>query len=231
MKFIYLLFFLFIINYLHSQNLEGKWSLINDDHTYVSPQCLVIEFKKKELLHFSFDSLFHKTNIKINTNRHYFTERILNHTSKSKYSIRDNIKLTITEKSSSGKLVKNYYARLLPTIVNFPIEKIIIKQYEHFYTTSFKRPDNKIKLKGIICSDFVRQIYGENSCRRYRIEKLDNTYFIVYYSSKDYRQWMVPIKEINQDHLIVYGVSGKNGFIKIKEIKEIQKLNNVFIPN
>ncbi|GAA3519501.1 hypothetical protein GCM10022393_37130 [Aquimarina addita] len=212
--------------------------MIVDDITFTSIECPVIEIKDKKLCTYSFDVLLGKQKLEIDLkNKLFIHDEGDNYVDYNFSYDQDNLILTTHMLSGidaigNKSIINDFeYVKLVTTIVNYPIDSIVKKQYQHFYGASFIRPDNIIKLEGIMFPDeVVKIIGGKEKSPRYRLEKIDNTYLIVYYSTEDYRKWMVPIKEINEDHLIVYGVAGKEGFIKLHEIKEIKK-PQYFIPN
>jgi len=104
------------------------------------------------------------------------------------------------------------------------------KQYNRIYPRTLLTPHNILKLEGRLCDDPTAMILGNDNCPRYRLEKIDKTYFITYQWKKNYRKWVFPVKEINKDYLIVYGVYEKEGFVKLHEIKEIIPVSS-FIRN
>ncbi|MDY8137511.1 hypothetical protein [Aquimarina sp. 2201CG5-10] len=234
---IFIIVFLSILSLycMQGQDVLGKWARIDDDSTYSIPESVVIEITKKELLIYSFDSLYSKTKLKIDAKNKVFKKGENEEYSESRYKLKNDIFLTeydevnvVTDKGMISDTVAYKYVKLLPTIINHPIEKILNKNYEHFYGATFLRPHNNIRFDDLMCSDQFKLIAGEDSCPKYKLKKLDKTYFIIYYADRTYRKWMVPIKEINEGHLVIYGVHGKDGFVKLHEIKEIKEENNFF---
>lgn len=234
----YLLIIVIPIQFLLGQDLKGKWVRIDDDYTFSTPQNIVIEITKRELITYSFDSLFSKTKLKIDTKNKLLKKGKKEHYLETKYQIIDSIylieyeKLHIhSEKGLTTKTTEATYAKLLPTSINYPLDSILNKNYKHFYGSNFMRPHDNIKFNELMCSDQVKRMIGEDNCPRYKLKKIDQTYFIIYYAEKEFGMWMVPIKEINKDHLIVYGLHGQEGFIRINEIKEIAPQQKVFFDN
>ncbi|KZS41389.1 hypothetical protein AWE51_22050 [Aquimarina aggregata] len=220
------------IQFTIAQNLEGKWSLIISNETYSYPELTVIEITKKDIITYSFDTLLYRNKLKIDTINNYFKEGFSKSYHEYKYGLPNKNKLiTYLPTVHNAEKAKFVYVRLLPTIINHPIDEILKKQYKHFYPVTFANKQPIIKLSGVMCSEQTMKFLGQENCNRYRLEIIDSTYFIVYYTNQKHKQWMVPIKEINHDHLIVYGVHGKEGFVKLNEIKEIVPTQKVFIKN
>ncbi len=218
-----------------SQNLKGKWALIITRDMSSNIESLVIDISENQMKTFDFDSLMFSHKSKIDTINKIIKQGKGKNTSEFKYNMKDSITLTQHVRYQSNRIgnwkVKYWdYVKLLPTQVNYPTDSIVKKQYSRFYPRSILTPHNSIKLQGILCEEQVIQIIGKDNCPRYRLEKIDNTYFISYQWKKDHRKWFVPIKEINKDHLLVYGIAGKDGFVKVHEIKEIKK-PKTFIPD
>ncbi|PKV48538.1 hypothetical protein ATE84_0538 [Aquimarina sp. MAR_2010_214] len=228
---------LFLTELIFGQDLEGKWAMIIDDLTFTSIECPVIEIKDQRLITYSYDSLVGESNLEIDYKNKLFIHKDADNYIDYHFSY-DQENLILTHHRLSGidedgnkSIINDFnYVKFATTIVNYPIDSVVKKQYDHFYGASFIRPEAKIRFYGLMCNDQVQQILGKENCPQYRLEKIDKTYFIVYYSSEEYKKWLVPIKEINEDYLLIYGIAGKKGFIKLHEIKEIKK-TKTFIPN
>ncbi|WP_378177889.1 hypothetical protein [Aquimarina sp. SS2-1] len=223
-------------NYSSGQDITGKWVMVVDDHTYSSPNSLIRELTENKEKIYSLDSLCFINQIKIDTTdkliKYYKKKQIVNEIN---YELQDSLTLIEYSKSRRTKKINKFiYTKLIPTTIKYPVDSIYKKQYEHFYPISMIRQEARLKLQGDMCSDKMKKIYERMEklgwCYYYRLEKIDNTYFIAFYWRKNKRKWIVPIAEINRDHLLVYGIPGKEGFMKINEIKEIKESYN-FIKN
>ncbi len=222
---------LFSINTAIGQKIKGKWAMIIPLNTYLSPDCPVIEIKENKLITYSFNKVEYDEPVIVDYKKKILRLGKENQTN-SEFEFINNYTIRLYQKSKNGKEQYFDYVKLFPTIMNFTIEEVRNKQYEHFFSKSFIQQKDFIKFKGTMCSEYTEKIIGIDRCDRFRIEKIDHTYFIVYYSSsKKVKNYMIPIKEINKDHIIVYGVFEKDGFMKLKEIKEIVPKQDFFLKN
>ncbi len=220
-KHIAFIFLFLVFTTTDAQNLVGKWAMILGESKIAIPGCLVIEIKDQKLITRSFDSIISTYELEIDTQNKLFKYGNEKPFKEYKYSIRDSLILTryFKQQETTNNNVFAYdYIKLLPTEINFPIEKAAKKQYALWKSAFFKTQKTSLIFNRV--NEFKRY---------YRLEKLDDTYLIVCYWDKN-RTWMVPIKEINKDHLLVYGIAGKDGFVKVHEIKEIKK-PKTFIPD
>ncbi|TYP73458.1 hypothetical protein [Aquimarina intermedia] len=232
------LFVFFVVQFMVSQDLTGKWAMIIDDYTFTSIECPVIEITHDKLMTYSFDTLLGETKLEIDLKNKLFIHNDgVNYTDyhfthdKSNFLLTTH-KLSGMDRNGNKSIINNVnYVKLLPTVLKYPIDSIINKQYEHFYSKSIIRTESRIKFKGVICEEKVIEMVGIEKCPRYRLEKLDETYFIVYYPNKDHKMWMVPVKEVNRDYLLIYGLVNKKGLVKLHEIKEIRSESKLYIPN
>ncbi|GAA4272054.1 hypothetical protein U6A24_11140 [Aquimarina gracilis] len=226
---------LFLCFTVFSQNLKGKWALVLDNNRFSIPGCMVIEITDKEEITYSFNEFIDSTALKIDTINNVLIKGIERYI--HKYNLRDSISLTYyfekkeeINENEIKKTTKIDYIKLLPTQINYPIEEVLKKKYISFYkeveTSSNNATISFIRNKENQISN-ISSTSGDNS---YMLEKIDDTYCIVNYLGKN-RLWFWPIKEIHGDYLLVYGVSGREGFVKLHEIKEIKSKKEVFVPN
>ena len=216
----------------YNQKLEGKWIRIDDDQTYSFPSCTIKEFGKNKVKIFSFDSLWTTVPIIIDQNRGTLTQGFANRNNEFKFEIiNENILVEfhkekeITEDTTFTKVFGQKYVRQRPTVINYPVDQILHKTYSHFLPSSFLRTHNIIKFKDDMCSKDQKELFTklgiENSCDYYRIEKIDKTFFIVYYLKKDIRKWAMPIIEVNENNLLIYDPTFKSDFVRIDQIDMI----------
>ena len=233
------LFFTLLFLYsgiITSQNLNGKWALVITNDMHVGIESLVLDISDKKMKTYDFDSLMFVKKIKIDTIGKIVKQGKGENVSEFKYNMKDSITLTQHVRYQSNR-IGNWkttywdYVKLLTTQINYPLDSVLNKQYDLIYPISFLKPQSRIRFKGLLCGEQVIQLIGKDNCPRYRLEKIDQTYFVVYYSTKDDRKWAIPIKEINQNHLILYGLARKKGFVKLHEIKEIKNKSKIFIPD
>lgn len=235
MKNNFLILFYFMASSIIGQDIHGKWSLVITDKMHVTIEALVLDITENEMKTYDFDSLMYAHTIKIDSINKIIKRSEGKKASDFVYNMKDSITLTQHvryqhNRVGNWKITYWDYVKLLPTKINYPIDSILNKQYSLIYPRNLLRPQNNIKLKGILCGEQAMQMIGKDNCSRYRLEKIEDTYFISYQWKKDHRKWTVPIKEINEDHLLLYGVAGKKGFIKLREIREIKK-PKTFIQN
>ncbi len=224
----------------YGQDLRGKWLKMSNNHAFSVPKNTIFEITKNELIIYSFDKVYSKSKLKIDTINKIFKQGEKQFYREYEYSIRDTLTLTkyfknerLVEGDIKTKIVTRDYVKLLPTKINYPIEKILKKEYNHFFSTYFQsKEERKIIFNKPLCSgQKIENIDKNKICSRYTLKKIDNTYLIIYYWKNNDSKWMVPIKEINEDHLLVYGVVGRPGFMKLHEIKEIESTNTIFHNN
>ncbi|MBQ0733429.1 hypothetical protein [Aquimarina celericrescens] len=236
MKKISVTFLLVAFQITIGQNINGNWALIVSNNSPVGMEVLVLEIANEQINTYDFDSLLFSNKVRIDTLNRLVTPAIGEKISAFKYTLKDSLTLTQHVKYQSNE-IGNWkttfwdYAKLLPTQVNYSIDSVLTKTYENIYPKSLIYPYNNIKFKEVLCNEQTQEIIGLNNCPRYRIKKIFSTYFIVYLWKKDQREWAIPIKEINKDHLLVYGVAGKKGFVKVHEIKEVKNESKVHIPD
>ncbi|WP_160111947.1 hypothetical protein [Aquimarina sp. AU58] len=217
------------INIVNSQKLTGRWSMVIPPDTYVSPDCPIINITKDKLITYSFDIFESEKFIQVDYKNEKIRIEKQNNT-EYRFKLVNEYTLRTYQTIPNAKELYFDYVKLYPTIINIPIEEVIKKQYEHYFTKSFSQQNGFIKFQGSMCSDEVEKMIGIDRCDLYKIESIEDTVFIVYYSNKELRRHIIPIKEINKDHLLIYGVAGKEGFVKLHEIKEVKK-SKTFIPN
>ncbi|QKX04608.1 hypothetical protein HN014_06675 [Aquimarina sp. TRL1] len=184
----------------------------------------MIHLTEKKLKTYSFDSLYSEHTIRVDTVNRMIKQGIGKKEIRYNYLVKDSLTLefyytVFDEEKSENKMVTWRYKKLIPTQINYSVAKFRKKRFHHFYSSSFTRPSNEIKLSGLMCSSEVEKIRGKESCKRYRLEKIDKTYFVVYYWKENNKQWMFPVAEINEDHMLIYGVPEKKEFVRLNEIK------------
>ena len=204
------------ITEIQCQEILGKWSMVVSEDTYSIPSCLVYEYTIDTLSIYSYDRLFADIPIEYNEDQDLFKE---NRIKSVEYNLIDYNTLEL-KRTQNNEVKRDTFVRLIPTKINYPVNMIINKKYKNFYSLSFTNPYEILYFNKVYCSDkYIAYKHSDLSCPRFKLEKLDNTWFIVYYTDSEQKKWMIPIKEINENHLIVYGVYGKTREIKVEEIK------------
>ncbi|WP_271783388.1 hypothetical protein [Aquimarina algiphila] len=206
---------------LHSQDPKGKWMMIQRGDTYTIPSGYIEEITDQQLITYNYDKVHIKTPLQIDTINHRFIFKN-NHT--LTYRLYGDRILTKTQINHEGEPIITDYVRLLPTTIHYPIKEVLKKQYK-------MRDDDTP-------GNMLEQIFDFNNADilnsvHLSIDNILGTYCIVGTYRKE-KAWFFPIKEIHQDHLLIYGLDPIKDFIKLQEYIPKEKLPvqgklNVFI--
>ncbi|PKV48534.1 hypothetical protein ATE84_0534 [Aquimarina sp. MAR_2010_214] len=83
-------------------------------------------------------------------------------------------RLSCIDEDGNKSIINDFnHVKFTTTVVNYPIDSVVKKQYDHFYGASFIRPEARIRFYGLMCNDQVQQILGKENCPRYRLEKIE----------------------------------------------------------
>ncbi len=219
------LIIIFSLPQINAQDLDGKWSMIVLENTISIPPTIIYEIKRDKLITYSFDRVYSIDSISIN----YQKKEMIVDSMKRDIIFVDDFKVKFSTIDQNNNKGYQEFVKLIPTKINYPLDSIRKKEFEGFQFFTFMYNNKKIQFKDSICQDYFNY-NSKKKCNKFSLEKIDNTYFIVYYLGNT-RYSLTPIKEINQDHLLVYGIAGKEGFVKLHEIKEIERTKSFFPDN
>ncbi|TRO66771.1 hypothetical protein [Christiangramia sabulilitoris] len=201
MKILTIITFLLIVASISAQDLDGKWLMTKEGDTYIIPENLIIEINSDSLKYFSFDQLQSSIPIKIENNI------IINqkHTHIVEFINEDRIKIKSQGKvNDKNSLIETEYVRLKKTKTKLSPEEI--------QKLSFKFNWNDEKFRVIFNKELgslqVMKIMEKDELTKIRLEKIDSTYFISIYESGK-RVTIVPIKEVSNHRMILYGMPRK----------------------
>ncbi len=178
--------------------------MISTQGRYTFPTGYIEELTNHELIFYQYDTVQAKTPLQIDTINQ---QLILNGTETVSYHFPYNNILTKTQLDPEGETTLIYYTRLLPTAIHYPIEKILKKQFK------MRKEDGP--------SNMYKQIldFGNTNILQsvqLGIENILGTHCIVGRSRKDLN-FFLPIKEIHEDHLLIYGLDPIDGYAKLEE--------------
>lgn len=193
MKIISLITFCLMMISGTAQDLKGKWLCTKEGDTYIIPEHLILELEQDSVKYYSFDELKSNHAAQIKENQVIFRQGT---TWKFNF-INDNRILLQLEGEKQG--INQGFVRLVPTKTRLKKEEIENLQFDFIWN------GEKIKIKFNERSDEDSVKSPQNS-RDFRIylEKIDSTLFASIYESGK-RQEIVPIKEITEDKMVLYG--------------------------
>ncbi|MCH4824638.1 hypothetical protein ML462_15800 [Gramella lutea] len=202
MKILTIITFLLIVDSISAQDLDGKWLMTKEGDTYIIPENLIIEINSDSLKYFSFDQLQSSIPIKIKNNNIIINQK---QTDTVEFINEDRIKIKSQGKvNDKNSLIETEYVRLKKTKTKLSPEEI--------QKLSFKFNWNDEKFKVIFNKELgspqVMKIMEKDELTKIRLEKIDSTYFISIYESGK-RATIVPIKEVSNDRMILYGMPRK----------------------
>ena len=202
MKILTIITFYLIVVSSSAQELDGKWMMTKDGDSYIIPENLILEINSDSLKYFSFDQLQSSIPIKIENNNIIINQK---QTDIVEFINEDRIKIKSQGKvNDKNSLIETEYVRLKKTKTKLSPEEI--------QKLSFKFNWNDEKLKVIFNKELgspqVMKIMEKDELTKIRLEKIDSTYFISIYESGK-RATIVPIKEVSNDRMILYGMPRK----------------------
>ena len=202
MKILTIITFLLIVASSSAQDLDGKWFMTKEGDTYIIPENLILEINSDSLNYFSFDQIQSSIPIKIENNNIIINKK---QTDNVEFINEDRIKITSQGKvNDKDSLIAIEYVRLIETKT-----KLSPKEIQNL---SFKFNWNDEKFKVIfnkeLGSSQIVKIMEKDELTKIRLEKIDSTYFISIYESGK-RATIVPIKEVSNDRMILYGMPRK----------------------
>ena len=184
-------------NQLQGQELEGKWIISGNNGFEGFPGIHLMEIDEDSLTHYNFDEYFTKTSMTVEDAIFRIDTLAF-----ATFNFKGPDRLTI----SSERLEEPVdYIRLRPTKTGLGEEEIrqtkynLIRGGETFEIDFKNHPDSKIMHS--------------------YLEKIDDTYFLVIYRYGN-KVTAVPIQEVTQDSLILYGFPGVSGPIVAEAAKE-----------
>ena len=202
MKILTIITFYLIVVSSSAQALDGKWMMTKEGDTYIIPENLILEINSDSLNYFSFDQIQSSIPIKIENNNIIINKK---QTDNVEFINEDRIKITSQGKvNDKDSLIAIEYVRLIETKT-----KLSPKEIQNL---SFKFNWNDEKFKVIfnkeLGSSQIVKIMEKDELTKIRLEKIDSTYFISIYESGK-RATIVPIKEVSNDRMILYGMPRK----------------------
>ena len=176
--------------------------MTKEGDTYTIPENLILEINSNTLKYYSFDELKSSVPIKIehssiiiNQNRTDFVEFV----NDDRIIIRSQGKV-----SDRDSLIITEYVRLKETKT-----KLSSKEIQNL---SFKFNWNDEKLKLVFNKELgsprLMKMMEKDELTKIRLEKIDSTYFISIFQFGK-RETIIPIKEVSNDKMILYGTPKK----------------------
>ncbi|WP_299433831.1 hypothetical protein [uncultured Aquimarina sp.] len=187
-----------------AQKLTGKWIVYNGAEVYST--CHVYEFEKRKLNIYNFDQFYTTTKTKINYRKGAFT-RDMEHAGRIedlviKFKINGDV-LFFTEESVNDYVFENHpilqLMKLVPTQMHADLSEV---EGHSFLIKNDATEKTIIDLKKSSCE--TRTDPNNLACNFTKIEKIDDTYFLVLFYNRSKREEALVIKEIHKDKIVVY---------------------------
>ena len=195
----FLVFFVLIFGFhtMKSQDLKGKWLATKDGFTYSIPNILILEFGKDEIVYYDFKERLAQHSYAI-----IGDTLLVNNKNTGVLSFISNDRFSLLTSESKNNMTKVDYVRLQPTLTTFEsddIKKLAFILNENSEAsviafTDFSHSSNSQKKDGLK-DKFV-------------LEKIDDTFMVSIYR-KGKREDTLPVREINNDSIILYGLASK----------------------
>lgn len=202
MKNLTLIIFYSIVFSISAQELDGKWLMTKEGDTYTIPENLILEINSNSLKYFSFDELQSSIPIKIEHNNIIINQ---NQTDFVEFINDDRIIIKSEGKvSEKDSLIITEYVRLKETKT-----KLSAKEIQNL-SFKFNWNDEKFKLvfNKELGSPQVMKMMEKDELTKIRLDKIDSTYFISIFQF-GIRATIIPIKEVSNDKMILYGTAKK----------------------
>jgi len=185
-----------------AQDLDGKWLITKEGDTYIVPENLIMEINSDSMKIFSFDELKSSIPIKIKKDKIIINQKqidLVEFINKNRITIKSQGK--VNDKDS---LIATEYVRLIETKTKLSSEEI--------QNLSFNFNWNDERLKVLFNKELgnpqIMKNMEKDELTKILLEKIDSTYFISIYESGK-REIVLPIKEVSNDRMILYGTPRK----------------------
>lgn len=219
-----------------AQSIDGNWMRVAPLDTHYIPENVILSIKNNQLHTFSFDSLLYTQKLRYNIKKGTWKQgKGSDDSPVIRFELSKDHRTLVCYHSAFkvendkevSYVFKNTLVRLLKTELKDSVKNTTDKTYQHIYAKSLLNPYANIQFKN---SKKIKELTDQKSfLPHFRLEKIRETYFISYFASYNHRRWMVPIKEINKDYLIVYGIPEKPGFLKLHRSKPIKTVSDMYI--
>ncbi|HEY9184658.1 MAG TPA: hypothetical protein VIM94_04980 [Salegentibacter sp.] len=181
---------------INAQELEGKWIISGNKSFGAFPGIHLMQVREDSLLHYNFDQFIAKTSYKTENKKLKIDTLAF-----ADYSFKNPNRLSIYSERLENPID---YIRLVPTKTKLGVEEIKKNKY------NLERGGRNFKI------DF--QNHPDNKIVHSYLKKIDKTYFLVIYRHGDIVT-AVPLEEITEDNLFLYGFPDKPNKIVARAIK------------
>jgi len=188
-----------------AQKLTGKWIVYNGAEVYST--CHVYEFQKRKLNIYKFDQFYTTTKTKINYEKSTFTQDMEHEKGLvdmfTRFKINEDVLLFTEVFIDDHHLLKNrpkiQLMKLVPTQMHAELSDV---EGHSFLIKNDATEKTIIDLKKSPCE--TRTDLNNLACNFTKIEKIDDTYFLVLFYNRSKREEALVIKEIHKDEIVVY---------------------------
>ncbi len=209
-------------NFKNHQSPCGIWLMLMPQDNGTCPSSYITKITSQEIINYTFDELLYTNPLQIDIANQ---QLILNDTHKISYEFLND---RILKKTGIFNEEPNLttYIKLLPTNLHCTIHDVLKKQY------ILRSQDTQINM-----GDYIFDFSNSNPhiSIDINIDTILGTHFIIGTSYSKRKEWIFPIKEIHQNHLVVYGFDPLGGYTTLYEHIPEEKITiegraDVFIP-
>jgi len=205
--------FFFIISFLQGQDIKGLWMKEREPNVMSIPFIEIVEIKQDSIIVFDFNTLYSSHPVSFNDSEISYRDTIL-----ASYSFVNNDIFNSTTHYGGVKsdtIPSFRFLRLSPTIDK---ENLVDSIKTFNYKVEFNGYLNKIIFgRKLDFSEFIHLEENNVIANQIFLNKWRGIYFLSFYLN-DNHFYAFPIKEINSDSFILYGVPGEKSDIIVKKI-------------
>jgi hypothetical protein len=202
MKILKIIFTFLFMNLGFGQNFEGKWILTKNGDTYLVPKINAFEFKDGKIISSDLEKILQTNNYKITENEIFVEE---NSFGNYKFINENRFTLYKNEQKETKEKLELDFVRLEKTKTELTESEIEKLTFEN------KNIEMKIAFNIELQKPIILEIMKEKGSKKMKLKKVDETYFIYIYEGNDLDS-VIPIKEITEEFIEIYGFSRKEPY-------------------
>ncbi|MFD0863251.1 hypothetical protein ACFQ1M_13640 [Sungkyunkwania multivorans] len=183
-----------------AQELKGKWLLMTHISTMSIPAVPITEFTDNLLIMHDFTEKIGEVSYRAEGSRILGTNVDMEFNFVNNHQIEFFIK---GKRNNTPEIIKELRLKLLPT--KGDVDPAFIE--EQTYEIDIFGKLQLLEFKKDLSKSPV-QLDRLNFCSKFKLEKFDQTWFVVLYYDNDLRKYVFPIKEMNENWLLIYYDNG-----------------------
>lgn len=184
------------------QNFEGKWIVTKNGDTYLVPKVNVFEFKDGKIIASDLEKTIQINNFKITENEIFVEE---NSFGNYKFINENRFILYKNEEKNSKNILELDFVRLEKTKTELTESEIEKLTFEN------KDLELKIAFNTELQKPIILEIIKEKGSVKMKLKRVGETYFIYKYEGNELES-VIPIKEITNEVIEIYGFSRKEPY-------------------